>query len=106
MAEIVAAQLTGQERTFKGADMSTKLKLMGVDVASFGNCFAEEKTAKAITYEDPFKGSYKKLLFSPDGTRLLGGLLAGDAPEYGALSMLPKSNEPLAMTPSELLMGR
>ena len=48
--------------------MSTKLKLMGVDVASFGNCFADEKTAKAITYEDPFKGSYKKLLFNLDGT--------------------------------------
>ena len=47
--------------------MSTKLKLMGVDVASFGNCFADDKTAKAITYEDPFKGSYKKLFFSLDG---------------------------------------
>src|SRR5579884_3802032 len=91
---------------FKGADLSTKLKLMGVDVASFGNCFADDKTAKAITYEDPFKGSYKKLLFSPDGTRLLGGILVGDASEYGQLSMLAKSDQPLAMTPSELLLGR
>jgi nitrite reductase (NADH) large subunit len=106
MAEIVAANLAGESRAFKGADMSTKLKLMGVDVASFGNCFADEKTAKAITYEDPFKGSYKKLLFNLDGTRLLGGILVGDASEYGALSMLAKSNEPLSMTPSELLMGR
>jgi nitrite reductase (NADH) large subunit len=106
MAEIAAANLCGQERTFTGADMSTKLKLMGVDVASFGNCFADEKTAKAITYEDPFKGSYKKLLFSLDGTRLLGGILVGDASEYGQLSMLAKSGQPLAMTPSELLLGR
>lgn len=106
MAEIVAAQLTGQTRTFRGADMSTKLKLMGVDVASFGNCFADDKTARAITYEDPFKGSYKKLLFSLDGTRLLGGILVGDASEYGQLSMLAKSTEPLPMLPSELLLGR
>jgi nitrite reductase (NADH) large subunit len=106
MAEIAAANLAGQSRTFKGADMSTKLKLMGVDVASFGNCFADEKTAKGITYEDPFKGSYKKLLFSPDGTHLLGGILVGDASEYGQLSMLAKSDQPLAMTPSELLLGR
>jgi nitrite reductase (NADH) large subunit len=106
MAEIAAANLLGQERTFKGADMSTKLKLMGVDVASFGNCFADEKTAKGITYEDPFKGSYKKLLFDLDGTHLLGGILVGDASEYGTLSMLTKSREPLSMTPTELLLGR
>jgi nitrite reductase (NADH) large subunit len=120
MAEIVAANLLGEDRVFRGADMSTKLKLMGVDVASFGNCFADVppppaaaggngtavEPAKAITYEDPFKGSYKKLLFSPDGTRLVGGILVGDATEYGALSMLAKSCEPLSMTPSELLLGR
>ncbi len=106
MAEIAAANLTGQTRVFKGADMSTKLKLMGVDVASFGNCFADDKTAKAITYEDPFKGSYKKLLFSHDGAHLLGGILVGDASEYGTLSMLAKSSEPLAMPPTELLLGK
>jgi NAD(P)H-nitrite reductase large subunit len=104
--EIAAANLTGQERIFKGADMSTKLKLMGVDVASFGSCFADEKTAKGITYEDPFKGSYKKLLFNHDGSQLLGGIMVGDASEYGTLSMLAKSTEPLAMPPSELVLGK
>jgi nitrite reductase (NADH) large subunit len=106
MAEIAAANLVGQARTFQGADMSTKLKLMGVDVASFGNCFADEKTARAISCDDPFAGSYKKLLFSPDGTQLLGGILVGDASEYGRLSMLAKSDQPLAMPPSELLFGK
>ncbi len=106
MAELVAANLTGQDRVFTGADMSTKLKLMGVDVASFGNAFADDKTARPITVEDPFKGSYKKLLFSIDGTRLLGGILVGDASEYGQLSMLAKSDEPLSMSPSELLFGK
>jgi nitrite reductase (NADH) large subunit len=106
MAELVAANFTGQERVFKGADLSSKLKLMGVDVASFGNNFADEKTAKAITYEDPFKGSYKKLLFSLDGTRLLGGILVGDASEYGTLSMLARSDQTLPMPPVELLLGK
>src|SRR5437762_2922844 len=63
MADTLAANLCGQTRAFRGADMSTKLKLMGVDVASFGNWFADEATAKAITFHDPFKGIYKKLLF-------------------------------------------
>ena len=107
MAEIAAANVVGQApRVFKGADMSTKLKLMGVDVASFGDCFADEKKAKAITYEDPFKGSYKKLLFNHEGTRLLGGILVGDASEYGTLSMLAKSRDTLAMTPTEVLLGK
>src|SRR5207253_5012701 len=75
MAEIAAANLAGQGRTFKGADLSTKLKLMGVDVASFGDCFADDKTARSLTLEDTFKGTYKKLLFNHDGTRLLGGIL-------------------------------
>jgi nitrite reductase (NADH) large subunit len=106
MAEIAAANLVGQTRAFKGADMSTKLKLMGVDVASFGDCFADDKKAKSITYEDPFKGAYKKLLFNHEGTRLLGGILVGDASEYGTLSMLAKSSENLAMPPSEVLLGK
>ena len=115
MAEIAATNLLEQTRTFKGADMSTKLKLMGVDVASFGDCFADVPPspptdkgvrAKAITYEDPFKGSYKKLLFNLDGTRLLGGILVGDASDYGILSILAKSNENLSMSPSEVLLGK
>ena len=36
MAEAVANGIVGEEQPFTGADMSTKLKLMGVDVASFG----------------------------------------------------------------------
>jgi nitrite reductase (NADH) large subunit len=106
MAEIAAANLMGQDRKFTGADMSTKLKLMGVDVASFGNAFADEKGAKAIAFEDPFAGTYKKLLFNPEGTKLLGGILVGDASEYGTLSVLAKGDKPLPMAPAELLMGQ
>ena len=105
MAEIVAANLTGQARSFKGADLSTKLKLMGVDVASFGNNMADDKIAKAITYEDPFNGHYKKLLFSHDGTKLIGGILVGDAAEFGTFSVLAKSDKALPMAPGELLLG-
>ena len=106
MAEIAAAQLVDREREFAGADMSTKLKLMGVDVASFGNPFADDKAAKSIVYEDPFTGVYKKLLFNLDGTRLIGGILVGDASEYGTLLAMSKSSRPLAMKPGELLLGK
>jgi nitrite reductase (NADH) large subunit len=105
MAEIAAANLTGTDRLFTGADMSTKLKLMGVDVASFGNAFPD-KNGKAVTHEDPFTGSYKKLLFNDEGTVLIGGILVGDASEYGQFSMLAKSAQTLTLKPSELLLGK
>ena len=106
MAEILATHLVGGEKQFTGADLSTKLKLMGVDVASFGNAFADDKAARSITFEDPFTGVYKKLLFNHEGTRLLGGILVGDASEYGLLMTHYKSTKPLAMKPGELLLGK
>ena len=105
MAETVAANLTGSERTFSGTDLSTKLKLMGVDVASFGDYEASPESSLPLTFEDPFAGIYKKLLFSRDGTRLLGGVLVGDASEYGQCLLLSKSDAPLPCKPHELLSG-
>lgn len=106
MAEIVARNLTQSEQTtFGGADMSTKLKLMGIDVASFGDYEAPPERARPLAFEDPFSGVYKKLLFSPDGTRLLGGVLVGDAADYANLLMLSKSSEPLSCPPGELIVG-
>ena len=100
MAEVVAANLTGSQRIFTGFDMSTKLKLMGVDVASFGDILAERVSARALTFEDPFGGVYKKLVFNADGTRLIGGILVGDASEYGTLVGLFKSGKPLPVAPA------
>jgi nitrite reductase (NADH) large subunit len=106
MAEIVAANLTGGEREFTGNDLSTRLKLMGVDVASFGDYEASPERATPLAFEDPFAGVYKKLLFSRDGKRLLGGVLVGDAAEYGTFSMLAKSQAPIPCQPHELIVGK
>lgn len=105
MAEIVAANLTGDERSFAGTDLSTKLKLMGVDVASFGTYELPPEQATPLVFEDPFAGVYKKLMYSPDGTRLLGGILVGDADDYGKLLMLAKSDVPLPCRPHELMVA-
>ena len=106
MAETLAARLTGDgTRTFTGADLSTKLKLMGVDVASFGDYTADESIAKPLTYEDPFGGVYKKLLFTSDGKKLVGGILVGDASDYGSLMMLSKNETELTVEPGALVLG-
>ncbi|MGE0607016.1 MAG: FAD-dependent oxidoreductase, partial [Pirellulales bacterium] len=105
MAETVAANLAGQDCAFLGADMSTKLKLMGIDVASFGDYEAKPEKARPLCFEDPFSGVYKKLLFSHDGQRLLGGVLVGDASEYSNLLLLSKSEDVLPCPPGELIVG-
>ena len=103
MADVAAATLAGATRTFSGFDMSTKLKLMGVDVASFGDPFHEADGVRALTYHDPFGGVYKKLILDPAGTRLLGGVLVGDASDFGSLLGLFKSDKPLPVPPGDLL---
>ena len=85
MAEIVVDRLLGGEGAFTGADMSTKLKLLGVDVASFGDAHGQTEGALELTYQDAVSGVYKKLVISEDGKRLLGGMLVGDAAAYGIL---------------------
>lgn len=105
MADVVATQLTGGERAFTGFDMSTKLKLIGVDVASFGDPFAGGANARAIVFEDAVKGIYKRVNISTDGKLLLGGVLVGDADAYNQLLQTCKNKMPLPENPEELVIG-
>ena len=105
MADVLAANLTGEQLEFRGADLSTKLKLMGIDVASFGQYEADVDVAKSLTFEDPVAGVYKKLLVTSDGTHLLGGMLVGDASDFTRLLSLCRSGNALPGRPADLLTG-
>jgi nitrite reductase (NADH) large subunit len=108
MAETLAARLCGEERRFMGADMSTKLKLLGVEVASFGDCFADESAGVSVhrvVYEDRARGVYQKLVLSEDQQRLLGGILVGDASPYASLLLATRQGTPVPERPHELLFG-
>ena len=102
MAEVAAGRLAGMDVRFEGANLSTKLKLMGVDVASFGDYEVPAESAVPIVVDDPFAGIYKKLLFSTDGKRLVGGVLVGDASGYSELSALAESGQDLSFEPARL----
>lgn len=88
MAEIVADRLSGGQAAFDGFDTATKLKLSGVDVASFGDAFATTPGALEVVYADPARGVYQKIVVSGDTTTLLGGVFVGDAEPYTALRPL------------------
>jgi nitrite reductase (NADH) large subunit len=104
MADVAAANLCHKKKTFEGADMSTKLKLMGVDVASVGEPLMPEEQSKAVAVYDSHRGIYKKLVLSLDGKKLEGAILVGDASEYGLLSQICKKGMELPDEPETLLI--
>ncbi len=105
-AEIVVDRLLGGERTFTGADLSTKLKLMGIDVASFGDAHALTPGALELVYADPVAGVYAKLVVTDDARHLLGGILVGDASAYPVLRPLAGSDVVLPESPAELVLPK
>ncbi len=102
MAEVVVDRLLGGEATFPGADTATKLKLNGVDVASFGDAHARTDAAVEVVWADPVAGVYKKLVLSDDGKTLLGGVFVGDATPYASLR--PMLGSTLPGDPSAFLL--
>ncbi|KOX09253.1 nitrite reductase (NADH) large subunit [Micromonospora profundi] len=84
-AEVVADRLVGGAATFPGADTATKLKLLGVDVASFGDAHGTTEGCLDVTFTDPATRVYAKLVLSDDAHTLLGGVLVGDASAYPTL---------------------
>ncbi|HFT8654516.1 TPA: nitrite reductase large subunit NirB [Enterobacter cloacae] len=104
MARVAAATLAGEEKSFTGADMSTKLKLLGVDVASFGD--AHGRTPGALSYQWTHgpQQIYKKIVVSYDNKTLLGGVLVGDASEYATLVQMMLNGISLPKEPETLIL--
>ncbi|MBW4421762.1 MAG: nitrite reductase large subunit NirB [Myxacorys californica WJT36-NPBG1] len=104
MAGVAADNICGVDSSFDGADISTKLKLLGVDVASFGDAFAKTPGARELTISDAIQGTYKKLVVDETATTLLGGILVGDASAYGSLLQLMHNKTTLPPHPEDLLL--
>ena len=139
MADVLSFNLTQAKvhsyREFKRPDLSTKLKLLGVEVASFGDFFADRdgpkhlpvraakkqessqddlhkltdgpppSPVKALSYKDPFQAVYKKYLFTLDGKYLLGGMMIGDTRDYVKLVPMVKNQKVLDVPPSQFILG-
>jgi nitrite reductase (NADH) large subunit len=89
---------------FAGADMSTKLKLLGVGVASIGDAHAASPGARAYSFIDERREVYKKLVVNEDGSRLLGAVLVGDTDDYGSWLQTMLNSLPLPEHPEDLIM--
>lgn len=104
MAEAVAAQLSGSDGEFTGADMSTKLKLLGVDVGSIGDAHGRTPGAVSYVFSDERQECYKRLVTSADGKTLLGAVLVGDCSAYDSLLQYHLNALPLPAEPLGLIM--
>ncbi|SHG64409.1 nitrite reductase (NADH) large subunit [Chryseolinea serpens] len=106
MADIVVRQIAGDfSKTFQGFDMSTKLKLMGVDVGSFGDALGETPGCIPIAFQDKHNGVYKRINISADGKYLLGGILVGDAKQYNLFHQMAANKMALPAQPESLIIG-
>ena len=105
MARVAARHIAGDaQATFTGADMSTKLKLMGVDVASIGDAHGKTPHSRSFHYNDDIHQVYKKIVVSEDGKRLLGAVLVGNADEYGTLLQMALNGIALPDKPEFLIL--
>ena len=105
MARVAASTLLGGGESLGLFDMSTKLKLMGVEVGSFGDAHATRPGCRVLSFFDSAAGIYKKLVLSADRQRLLGGILVGDASGYSALLGLTQNQLPLPARPEQLMLA-
>ena len=104
MARVAARHIAGEAgAAFMGADMSTKLKLMGVDVASIGDAHGRTPHRRTCQYVDERRQVYKKIVLSEDGKKLLGAVLIGDAAEYGTLLQMALNGITLPEDPEFLI---
>ena len=105
MAQVAAARIAGaSDAAFTGADMSTKLKLLGVDVASIGDAHGASPGARAYSFIDERRQIYKKLVVTEDGSRLLGAVLVGNTEDYGSWLQTMLHELPLPEHPEDLIL--
>ena len=107
MAEVAVNQILGNTDAVmaEDIDMSTKLKLIGVDVASYGEPFMPVEKGYSIIYENKTKNLYKRINVSHDGKKLLGGILVGDAADYNMFHQIYLNGLPIPEDAEELILG-
>ncbi|MCJ8311376.1 MAG: nitrite reductase large subunit, partial [Saccharospirillaceae bacterium] len=104
MSKTAAATIANKEASFEGADMSTKLKLLGIDVCSIGDAHAHSEGAKSYTFNDEVDGVYKKIVTNEAGDKLIGAVIVGASEDYGMWLQLCLNETKLPCSASQLLV--
>ena len=94
-AKVFADQITGRnlDSAYHGSKLATKLKVMGVELASMGITEPVEPHDEVIQFTEPARGTYKKLIVR--NGRLVGGILMGDISKAAYLMQAFDRDSPL-----------
>ena len=104
MADVVVSQLADGTLHFKGADMSTKLKLLGIDVGTIGDSLGRVSDSLKFDYKDERNQTYKQLVTDASCTKLLGATLVGDTSDYEILHQYVINEIALPSQPESLIL--
>lgn len=104
MAEVAADQIVGGSETFNGADMSTKLKLLGVEVGSIGDAHGQSADSAAYTFEDPLKKIYLRMNVNTQKQRVQGAVLVGNCQNYDQILQYFLNDIAIPESPEQLLL--
>jgi nitrite reductase (NADH) large subunit len=103
MAEVVAARFAGdRDATFTHASLDTKLKLAGVEVASFGDAHGATEGSAEVVVADAARGRYARLVTHRN--KVIGGVLVGDSSTFALLCEMAKGTVASPADPMSLLM--
>lgn len=104
-ANVLADVITGvnSNAAYQGSKLGTKLKVMGVELASMGETKPAHPSDEVIVYREPSRGIYKKLIVRDN--RIAGVILLGDTESAGTLMQMFMAGTPAPSRRADLLFG-
>ena len=102
MAKVLARTLLNETAAFVAPEVSTKLKVTGVDLFSAGD-FAEGDNREEIVFRDPARGVYKRLILESD--IIIGAVIYGDTADANWFFDKLKSGENISDRRETLIYG-
>src|SRR6185295_1262353 len=100
---VLADVLTGKNpaAAYAGSKLGTKLKVMGVELASMGETKPASPADEVIVYREPKRGVYKKLIIRDE--KLAGAILLGEIDTYTLLMQHFLGGTPVSARRADLL---
>ena len=94
---------TNPAAAYEGSKLATKLKVMGVELASMGETKKAEPDDEVVVYREPSRGVYKKLIIREN--KLHGAILLGEADTASTLMQMFSLDTALPERRADLLFG-
>lgn len=104
-AKTLADVITGfnPRAGYAGSKLGTKLKVMGVELASMGETKPSLPDDEVVVYREPARGVYKKLIVREN--KIAGAILLGETDTAGVLMQMFMSGAAVSSRRADLLFG-